>query len=65
MVTPHEQLITPWGEKIVPALRVVPEKAPLIVARRLFGMTKLRFSRLDWHFFRCNSGENETSTGPR
>jgi len=45
--------------KIVPALRVEPEKAPLGGARRLFGMTKLLSSRLDWRFFRLNSGEDE------
>jgi hypothetical protein len=34
-----------------PALRVAPEKAPLGVARRSFGMTKLHSSRLDWRLF--------------
>jgi len=33
---------------------VAPEKAPLIVARRSFGVTKLLSSRLDWCFFRHN-----------
>jgi hypothetical protein len=56
-------MITPLGGKIAPALRVVPEKAPLVVtnmdvgkgreqdavsfARRLIGITKLHSSRLD------------------
>jgi len=42
------------GEKIDSALRVAPKKTPLFVARRLFGTTKLRSSRLNWHFFRHN-----------
>jgi hypothetical protein len=50
--------------KRVPALRVEPEKTSLCVARRLFGMTKLLSSRLDWRFFRLNSDEYETSTDP-
>ncbi|MCW4344424.1 MAG: hypothetical protein N0E48_13895 [Candidatus Thiodiazotropha endolucinida] len=32
----------------------MPEKAPLGVARRSFGITKLLSSRLDWRFFRHN-----------
>ncbi|MCW4344569.1 MAG: hypothetical protein N0E48_14625 [Candidatus Thiodiazotropha endolucinida] len=50
----HERMITPLGAKTAPALRVVPEKAPLGVARRSFGITKLLSSRLDWRFFRHN-----------
>ena len=42
----------------------VARKAPLGVARRLFGMTKLLSSRLDWRFFRLNSGDHEASTEP-
>jgi hypothetical protein len=38
-------MITPLGGKTAPALRVAPEKAPLGVARRSFGMTKLHYSR--------------------
>ena len=37
---------------------------PLGGARRLFGMTKPRFSRLDWRFFKLNSGEVERATDP-
>jgi len=55
---------TQWGGKMGPALRVASEKAPRCVARRLFGVTKLRSSRLDWRFFRRNSEINETSTDP-
>ncbi|MEW8545360.1 MAG: hypothetical protein AB2693_17700 [Candidatus Thiodiazotropha sp.] len=47
-------MITLLGGKIAPALRVTPEKAPLGVARRSFGTTKLLSSRLDWRFFRGN-----------
>jgi hypothetical protein len=47
-------MITPLGGKIAPALRVAPEKAPLVVARLLFGITKLHSSRLDWRFFSHN-----------
>ncbi|MCG7876436.1 MAG: hypothetical protein N0C90_08915, partial [Candidatus Thiodiazotropha endolucinida] len=68
----HERMITPLGGKIAPALRVAPrrkcpwgapEKAPLGVARRSFGITKPLSSRpegsalgvrLDWRFFRRN-----------
>ncbi|MCW4342959.1 MAG: hypothetical protein N0E48_06305 [Candidatus Thiodiazotropha endolucinida] len=32
----------------------MPEKAPLGVARRSFGITKPLSSRLDWRFFRHN-----------
>jgi len=42
---------TQAGAKIVPALRVVTEKAPLCVARHLFRTTKRRSSCLDWYFF--------------
>ncbi|MEW8543455.1 MAG: hypothetical protein AB2693_07945 [Candidatus Thiodiazotropha sp.] len=47
-------MITPLGEKIAPALRGAPEKAPLGITRRSFGTTKLLSSRLDWRFFRGN-----------
>ncbi|MEW8543979.1 MAG: hypothetical protein AB2693_10630 [Candidatus Thiodiazotropha sp.] len=56
-------MITPLGAKTAPALRVVPEKAPLGVARRSFGTNKLLSLRpegsalgvrLDWCFFRHN-----------
>ncbi|MCW4344620.1 MAG: hypothetical protein N0E48_14880 [Candidatus Thiodiazotropha endolucinida] len=47
-------MLTPLDGKIAPALRVAPEKAPLGVARRSFGITKLLSSRLDWCFFRRN-----------
>jgi len=43
----HQQLTTQAGAKIVPALRVVAEKAPLRVARCLFRITKRLSSRLD------------------
>jgi hypothetical protein len=49
----HKRLITPPDAKTAPALRVAPEKAPLIVARRSFGITKLLSSRLDWRFFKA------------
>jgi hypothetical protein len=45
---------------MVPALRVVDKNVPLVVARRSFGMTKLRSSRLDWHIFSHNR-DNQTS----
>jgi len=61
----HKRLATQWGTKSVPALRVEPEKAPLCVTRCLFGTTKRRASRLDWHFFRLNSDENEAPTDPK
>ena len=60
----HKRLTTQLKATIVPALRVEPEKAPLGVARRSFGMTKPRSSRLDWRFFRLNRVEDETSTNP-
>ncbi|MEW8546139.1 MAG: hypothetical protein AB2693_21675 [Candidatus Thiodiazotropha sp.] len=47
-------MITLLGAKTAPALRVGPEKAPLGVARRSFGVTKPLSSRLDWRFFRPN-----------
>jgi hypothetical protein len=37
-----------------PALRVEPDNALLFVARRLFGTTKLRSSRLDQRVVRLN-----------
>ena len=64
MVAPNKRLTTPWSGKCVPALRVEPEKVPLGVIRCLFSLTKRRASCLDWHFFRLNRGENETSTDP-
>ncbi|VAW41635.1 hypothetical protein MNBD_CHLOROFLEXI01-503, partial [hydrothermal vent metagenome] len=64
VVVLHKRLTTPQGGKSGPALRVASEKAPLGVARRLFGVTKLLSSCLDWRFFRRNSDENETSTDP-
>ncbi|MCW4345570.1 MAG: hypothetical protein N0E48_19745 [Candidatus Thiodiazotropha endolucinida] len=62
----HERMITPLGAKTAPALRVAPEKAPLDVARRSFGITKPLSSRpegsalgvrLDWRFFRPIPGD--------
>ncbi|MCW4343884.1 MAG: hypothetical protein N0E48_11080 [Candidatus Thiodiazotropha endolucinida] len=50
-------MITPLGGKIAPALRVAPEKAPLGVACRSFGVTKPLSSRLDWRFFRHNRAD--------
>ncbi|MEW8542968.1 MAG: hypothetical protein AB2693_05485 [Candidatus Thiodiazotropha sp.] len=43
----NERMITLLGGKTAPALRVVPENAPLGVARRSFGITKPHSSRLD------------------
>jgi len=51
----YKRLITPPGDKIAPALRVMPKKAPPGVAPHLFGMTKRRSSRLDWRLFGHNS----------
>jgi hypothetical protein len=54
---------TPLGGKIAPALKILsirgvaPEKAPLGVARRSFGITKPLPSRLDWRFFRGNRAD--------
>ena len=53
----HERMITQLGGKIAPALRVEPEKAPLCVARRSFGVTKCLSSCLDWRFFRLNRAD--------
>ena len=64
-MTLHKRLTTPRGGKMGPALRVAPEKAPLGVARRLFGTTKSHSSRLDWRFFRRNRQADATSTDPR
>ena len=50
----HERMITQLGGKIAPALRVEPEKSPLCVARRSFGVTKHLSLRLDWRFFSLN-----------
>jgi hypothetical protein len=47
-------MITQLGGEIAPALRVEPEKSPLCVVRRSFGVTKHLSSRLDWRFFRLN-----------
>jgi len=47
----HKRLTTQAGAKIVPALRVVTEKAPLCVSRRLFRITKRCSFCLDWRFF--------------
>jgi len=50
-VSLYKRLLTQLDGKMGPALRVAPETAPLGIARCLFGMTKPRASRLDWHFF--------------
>ncbi|MEJ1470651.1 MAG: hypothetical protein RPU59_06210, partial [Candidatus Sedimenticola sp. (ex Thyasira tokunagai)] len=60
----HKRLITLLSGKMASALRIAPEKAPLIVARCLFGATKLRASRLDWHFFRGNSHDSFSVNRP-
>ena len=57
VVTLHKRPTTQPGGKMAPARRVVPEKAPLSVARRSFGVTKPRSSRLDWCIFRRNSDD--------
>ena len=64
-MTLYNRLLTRLDGKMGPALRVAPEKAPLGVARCLFGATKLRASRLDWHFFRGNSNNCVVLTGPK
>ena len=51
-------------KKVVPALRVVAPKAPLCVARRSFGITKLHSSRLDWRFFSHNSDDSNSVNRP-
>ena len=61
----HKSFPTPWGKKIVPALWVVTENAPLYVTRHLFRTTKLHSSRLDWCIFSHNRGGYERSTDPR
>ncbi|MEW8543959.1 MAG: hypothetical protein AB2693_10530 [Candidatus Thiodiazotropha sp.] len=62
----NERMITLLGGKTAPALRVVPENAPLGVARRSFGITKPHSSRpegsalgvrLDWRIFRHNRAD--------
>ncbi len=60
----HKSFPTPWGKKIVPALWVVTENAPLYVTRHLFRTTKLHSSRLDWCIFSHNRGGYEISTDP-
>jgi hypothetical protein len=50
---------------MVPALRVVDKNVPLVVARRSFGMTKLRSSRLDWHIFSRNRDNQHVLRGPK
>lgn len=52
----HKRLITKLSEKIALALRVEAKISPLCVTRCLFGMTKLRASRLDWSNFSFNRG---------
>jgi len=47
-----------------PALRVASENAPLGVTRRLFGVTKLRSSCLDWCIFRHNSDDSNSVNRP-
>jgi len=59
LVVPNKRLITLLDGKSGSALWVAPEKTPLSMIRCLFGITKLRASRLDWRFFRCNSDKNE------
>ena len=49
---------------MAPALRVEAKKAPLCVARHLFGITKPRFSRLDGRFFSHNSGNSISDNRP-
>jgi len=53
VVTLHERVITQLGKKMGPAsfsttIGVESNNSPLSVARRLFGVTKLLSSRLDW-----------------
>ena len=60
----HKRLLTQLNEKMGPALWVAPEKVPLSVARYLFGTTKLRASRLDWHFFWGNSNNSNRVDRP-
>ena len=60
----HKRLITTLGDKMAPALRVVAKKPPLVVARRLFGVTKPRFSRLDWWLFSRNSNDPNSVNRP-
>ncbi len=60
----YERLTTLPGGKMNPALWVAPEKAPLGVTRRLFDATKLRFSCLDWGFFRHNSDDSNSVNRP-
>ena len=60
----HKSFPTPWGKKIVPALWVVTENAPLYVTRHLFRTIKLHSSRLDWCIFSHNRGGYERSIDP-
>ncbi|MCW4342543.1 MAG: hypothetical protein N0E48_04160 [Candidatus Thiodiazotropha endolucinida] len=53
----NERMITLLGGITAPALRVVPENAPLGVARRSFGITKPHSSRLEWRIFRHNRAD--------
>jgi hypothetical protein len=72
----NERLITPLSGKMDPALRDIPDKTPLGVARTqsthyahgagscLFGLTKPRALRLDWHFIRDNSNHSNRVNRP-
>lgn len=51
----NERLTTQLDGKMSPALVVAAKKAPLVVAIRLFGTTKLHSARLDWRFFSHNA----------
>ncbi len=46
-ITIYKRLITKLGAKMCLALRVAAKKSPLVAARRSFGITKLRSSRLN------------------
>ena len=59
-----KRLITQLTGKMDPALRIVPEKAPLGVTRYSFGMTKPRALCLYWCFFRSNSNDSNSVNRP-
>ena len=60
----HKRPTTQHGQKMAPALRVAPVKPPLGVARRLRGITTLRFSLLDWRFYRQQQADEGNVNRP-
>jgi len=64
VVTLHHRLTTMLRENMDPARRVATGQSPLVVARRLFRLTKLRSSRLDWRLATHNGGDHHRDYRP-